>query len=136
MNHDSTGDVMWLTHHEPGSAEETFSRTLRFDKYRAMQGLLNLIANFNGEGDVREVLDGYSQQARGILADMKVPRGPAVRAEERANQLERLSLAYRLASGVFPVESPHLQEARTLLVEALKAYERANPPAALDPLLL
>ena|SRR5579864_6572053 len=66
----------------------------------------------------------------------KPPRGPAERAEKRAKELDTLGLAYRLASGVYPVESPHLPEARTLIVEALKAWERAHAPAALDPLLL
>lgn len=64
------------------------------------------------------------------------PRGPAERASDRAREHEVLALAYRLASGVAQPLSDPIQQARTLLVEALKAWERAHPPAALDPLLL
>lgn len=123
----------WRTHHEPGSAEETFSRRVRFDKYYAMQHLLNEIANAAPSDNHAAQ---FQPRAREILRDMIRPRTPAVRAKDRATELETLVLAYHLASGVFPVESPHLPEARTLITEALKAWERDHPPAALDPALL
>ena len=63
-------------------------------------------------------------------------KGPAVRAQERAVELERLALAYRLASGVAQQDTPVLiGEARALTGEALKAWEREHPPAPIDPLL-
>jgi hypothetical protein len=51
--------------------------------------------------------------------------GPAVRAEAHAEFLETLALAYRLASGVAqePV-AVKTQAARSLLVDALRAWER------------
>lgn len=124
---------MWRTHHDAGSAEESYSRQMRADKYLAMQQLLMAIAA--AAPDDNHAMQ-FQPQARDILAGMVRPRGPAVRATDRAQELDTLALAYRLASGVFPVESPHLPSARTLLTEALKAWERAHPPAALDPLLL
>lgn len=125
--------AMWRTHHEAASAEERYSRTMRFDKYYAMQQLLMEIANHEGLLNVTGI--DYKARAEEILAGMVRPRGPAVRAKDRATELDMLALAYRVASGVFPVESPHLAEARTLMVEALKAWERAHPPAPIDPLL-
>jgi hypothetical protein len=128
-------DPMWRTHHEAGSAEESYSRQMRFDKYRAMQQLLNEIGFGPPPEDARPFWDQMRQKAQAILAGMVRPRGPAQRSTDRATELDRLALAYRVASGVFPVESPHLGEARALIVEALKAWERAHPPAPLDPLL-
>jgi hypothetical protein len=124
---------MLATHHPIGSAEECHSRRVRFDKYFAMQQLLmEIVAAAPEDNHAMQ----FQSKAREILAGMVRPRGPAVRSKERADELETLVLAYRVASGVFPVESPHLPEARTLIVEALKAWERAHPPAPLDPLLL
>lgn len=82
-----------------------------------------------------EALSGVTSVLRGearVDAHSRPPRGPAQRAADRAHELDTLGLAYRLASGVF-VESPHLQEARVILVEALKAWERANAPKAWPP---
>ncbi len=130
---EDVANPMWQTHHEPGSAEENYSRTMRFEKYRAMQQLLAAIANDETPA-VRA--PGYRHQAKAILAGMVTPRGPAVRSEERAKELERLSTAYRLASGVAQEPTAETQAARTLMVEALKAWEIAHPPKPLDPLLL
>lgn len=97
-------------------------------KYRKMQQLLTEIASRTDDTP-------FQPQAKALLDGLERPRTPAVRAKDRAAELETLVLAYHLASGVFPSESPHLTEARTLIIEALKAWERAHPPAALDPLL-
>jgi hypothetical protein len=125
---------------EPNSAEESYSgmteirigQQMRFDKYRAMQQLLNEVAHAAPEDNLTMQFQSRAQQ---ILAGMVRPRGPAQRSEDRASELDRLALAYRLASGVFPVESPHLGEARALIVEALKAWERDHSPQPIDPLL-
>lgn len=109
-----------------------YSRRMKPEKYLEMQELILRIAN----GEPHLEIDRIKQLALNLVGGMVQPRGPAVRAMERSRQLDMLALAYRIASGVFPGESPHLQEARTLLVEALKAWERANPPPPLDPLLL
>ena len=124
--------MMWRTHHEEGSAEERYSRTMRFEKYVAMQQLLTCIAAAPSE---HMMADGYASRAKEILAGMVRPRGPAVRAAERADQLEVIALAYRLASGVAPPVQQKTQEARNLMVEALKAWERAHTPQPIDPLL-
>lgn len=127
---------MRRTHHEPGSPEEHYSRQMRFDKYLAMQKLLVNLAHFPFPEDPRPVFDQFQKEAAEVLRGMVRPRGPAARAKDRATELETLVLAYHLASGVYPVESPHLPEARTLITEALKAWERAHPPQPLDPYLL
>lgn len=111
----------------------TPERSMRIDKYREMQQLLLAIAQAAPSDNHAAQFQTWAQE---ILRGMIRPRTPAVRAKDRATELETLVLAYHLASGVFPVESPHLPEARTLITEALKAWERAHPPAALDPALL
>lgn len=129
---DAEIERMWRTHHQVGSAEETYSRRMRFDKYLAMQRLLMEISAAAPE-------DNHAMQcqarAREILAGMVRPRGPAVRSADRAAELEVLALAYRLASGVAQPSQQNTLEARSLMVEALKAWERNHPPAPLDPLL-
>lgn len=125
---------MWRTHHEPGSPEERYSRTMRFDKYRAMQALLMDIANHEGLLNATGI--DYKARASEILAGMVRPRGPAERAAARARDLEILMLAYKLASGIFtPPVQGLTSDARALIVEALKAWEREHPPAPIDPLL-
>lgn len=124
---------MWRTHHAPGSPEERYSRQMRFDKYLAMQQLLGEIAVAQGNTEVGE--SNFNERARAILAGMVRPRGPSQRAQDRATELEVLVAAYKLACGVNPVVSNYIGEARALIVEALKAWERSHPPAAIDPLL-
>jgi len=114
------------------SVEKNHSRRVQFDKYHAMQGLLNTIAN----APERLVAKEYVDRAKEILAGMTVPRGPAIRARERADELEALVFAYRVPERVLAAEGPIAQRAATLTVEALKAWERAHPPQPLDPLLL
>jgi len=125
--------AMWRTHHAPGSAEERYSRTMRFEKYRAMQCLLHAIAEEPSDHMMADT--PFQAQAREILAGMVRPRGPSQRSSDRATELEVLAVAYRLTSGVNPVDSPHVGQARALVVEALKAWERSHPPAPIDPLL-
>jgi hypothetical protein len=128
-------DPMWRTHHEAGSAEESYSRQMRFDKYRAMQQLLNEIGFGPPPEDVRPFWDQMRQKAQAILAGMVRPRGPAARAEERAVQLEALARAYRMAAETISILNGSDDRAAALTIEALKAWERAHPPAPLDPLL-
>jgi hypothetical protein len=120
----------------PNASEQAYSRKVQADHYFAMTELLKGLVAFPPD---EIFVHKFQEKANDILASMKrhgVPKGPAVRATDRAAELHLLELAYRLASGVYPGESPHLQQARTLIVEALKAWERAHPPEALDPLLL
>lgn len=126
--------LMWKTHHEPESVEESYSRQMRFDKYLAMQALLNELVN-SVPTDARPFLDIMQMKARSILAGMKRPRSPLDRAIERAVELKGLMEAYEAI--IAGVDEAHTSDrAITLTVEALKAYERAHPPAPLDPLLL
>lgn len=124
---------MRRTHHEEGSAEERYSRQMRADKYLAMQQLLNQIANAAPEDNHAMQ---FQRQAKAILAGMVRPRGPAVRATDRADELEVLLYAYRVPARVLDAEGPIAKRAATLTIEALKAWERAHPPPPLDPLLL
>lgn len=121
------------THHDVGSAEERYSRQMRADKYLAMQQLLTEIAAAAPD-------DNHAMQiqprARAILAGMVRPRGPAVRATDRAEELEVLLYAYRVPARVLDAEGLIAKRAAALTIEALKAWERAHPPAPLDPLLL
>lgn len=135
-------EKLWRTHHETGSAEERYSRTMRFDKYLAMQQLLAVIVQSAKGTEISEPLASTSSgrsiadRARDILAGMVRPRGPGMRAQERMAELEALAFAYRVAGNVLEGEGPTALRAATITVEALKAWERAHPPAPLDPLLL
>lgn len=104
----------------------------RLVKYQEMAELLEEVTRAAPEDNHAMQ---FQSRARAILAGMVRPRGPSVRSSDRATELEILAVAYRLTSGVNPVESPHVGRARVLIVEALKAWERDHPPAALDPLL-
>jgi hypothetical protein len=109
---------------------------MRLDKYLAMQQLLILVTNQEDETTWSEIM----RKARDILAGMQVPRGPAVRAAERSKTLSALVSAYQQAETAAVAAKLHGDEdgveAATLTIEALKAWEREHPPAALDPLLL
>jgi hypothetical protein len=122
---------MQRTHHEAGSAEETYSRQMRFDKYLAMQQLLMEIMHATPDTAIAD----FSHRAAEILAGTVRPKKIETRAEERATELEALMYAYRVVNHVgSPGTVAH--RAATLTVEALKAWEREHPPAPLDPLLL
>lgn len=66
----------------------------------------------------------------------KRPRGPAERAKERAAELEALAFAYGVIAPVRDDQGSIALRAATITIEALKAWERAHPPAPLDPLLV
>lgn len=125
-----------------GSGAGGPGQQIRFDKYLDMQQLLNDIANSDmhtelGEGNAA-IPSGQSFWARAkeILAGMERPRSgprtPLDRAGSRALELEILAMAYRWVGGA---QSTSYAPALTLMIEALKAWERANPPEPLDPLL-
>lgn len=130
MSEPEDQDKIWKTNHEPGSVEESYSRRMRFDKYLAMQALLMELAERGPD------YPGLQHRAKEILAGMKMPRGPAIRAKERADELKALAFAYKVPGRVIEADGPIAIRAAALTVEALKAYERAHPPAPLDPLLL
>lgn len=130
---ETADEAMRRTHHEEGSAEERYSRQMRFDKYVDMQQLLGELAN--AAPDDNHAMQ-FQPRARAILAGMVRPRGPAVRATDRADEIEVLLYAYRVPARVLDAEGPIARRAATLTIEALKAWERAHPPAPLDPLLL
>lgn len=125
---DAMDEAMSRTHHEPGSAEERYSRQMRFDKYLAMQTLLANLAHFPFPEDPRPVFDQFQKEAAEVLRGMVRPRTPAARGLERAEHLRRLADAYSIATN-----GP--SETAELIIEALKAWERAHPPQPLDPLL-
>jgi hypothetical protein len=127
----SMDEPMMRTHHEAGSAEETYSRQMRFDKYLAMQQLLMEIMHCTPDTAIAD----FSHRAADILAGMKRPLEPAQRAATRAEELEALAFAYRVVNNVGAPGTVNHRAAQ-LTVEALKAWERAHPPAALDPLLI
>jgi hypothetical protein len=114
----------------PQSQPEEYSRRVQFDKYHAMQSLLHEIAN------ATNVPIKFVVSARDILAGMKMPRGPDTRAQERKAELEALAYAYGVINHVGGKLGSLDHRAATIALEALKAYERAHPPAPLDPLLL
>lgn len=126
----SMDEPMMRTHHEAGSAEEGYSRRMRFDKYLAMQQLLMELMHVTPDTAIAE----YSQRAADILAGMKRPREMADRLKERALELRSLAVAYSVVA-----ESPaaaYDPRSAVILFESLKAWEREHPPAPLDPLLL
>lgn len=123
------------THHDAGSAEETPSQRVRFDKYHAMQHLLMEIGLSPPPADVRPFWDEMRQKSQAILRGMTRPRSIFTRIGERATDLEVMALAYRMIEGAGTAQVDG-ERATTMLFEAMKAWERAHPPAALDPLLL
>ena len=58
------------------------------------------------------------------------------RAWLRSQELQRLEVAYLIASGTRVENSTVTEAARTVLVEALKLWEREHLPEPLDKLLL
>lgn len=128
----SMDDGMLRTHDEPGSPEERYSRQMRFDKYLAMQGVLQRIANAVNEDYLTKE---QIREAKDILAGMVRPSTPESRATARAAELEALMFAYRIVNNVgSPGTVNH--RAAEITVEALKAWELAHPPQPLDPYLL
>lgn len=71
----------------------------------------------------------YSSETRETLV-----RGPEERAKERVAELEALVYAYGVLKGVGPAGTT-MSRAAAITLEALKAWERAHPPEAVDPLI-
>jgi hypothetical protein len=109
--------------------EQRYSQRVRTDKYREMQDLLLDLAHSPHAPDARPALDEWQKRAQRVMTGMRRPWSPAVRGTARANELRILAEAYETAAAAE-------KETATLLIEALKAWERAHPPAPLDPLLL
>lgn len=115
---------------------EFYSRKGDIDRYREMLDLLVDIVAVP-EGDIFPIAKfrNLAQDILGRLKKQGIPLGPDVRAAERKTELEALAFAYGVLHHVgAPGTRDH--RAATITLEALKAWERAHPPAPLDPLLL
>lgn len=120
-----------------GAVEEPrYSTRLDPDRYVQMQQLLVEIAVAGpSDNHVMQV----QPRAQAILAGMKPlgePKGPEVRAAERMQELMALAFAYKVVAQFREGQGAEARYAANITVEALKAWEREHPPAALDPLLL
>jgi hypothetical protein len=125
----------WRTHHDPGSPEEAHSRRVRFDKYIAMQGLL---MELTAASTLNVGVNHLRDRAKEILAGMQPtfrearPQGTAELAVIRAAEIEALAFAYRLVGRLNGSEPSLNHHAALITLEALRAWERDHPPAALD----